>query len=454
MKLVPFTYTRPSYVGKRLTRQTWSSLGENGKILRQSGVLGSPAGVPDGLSFDKMLYGSTCSPMTVGNFMDYLMYIEHSAENLQFFLWYQDYVKRFNNANTSDLVLVPEWTTAMEDKVAARLQKEASKETREDLGSIGDIFKGTDFEKKRRDTFTTSGNPFDTPPLTPINGGDKNSISTFSTKPSAVCDHRALASEAFAAAGSTTPFTIQPYRDEINRIISTYIMDGAPRQLNLSDRDRKVVLHALSYTTHPSALRTTLLAVEHSLRRQSHPNFVRWSIFNGNQPRIAFARVLGYAGVAGAFTVALLLTLSGAGRGWRAFAAIGWVLGMWAAFASYRGMCICMYTFSRHYRHIRPWEFFENVEYQGDMESSSSATRYKKSFDSFGSSNSFEEEPWVIRYEKRNLMRKIFDRETWIQDPTLRKIQDVMFLQAMLFGLLTGGAFTLIFIFLRPVRLF
>lgn len=54
------------------------------------------------------------------------------------------------------------------------------------------------------------------------------------------------------------------------------------------------------------------------------------------------------------------------------------------------------------------------------------------SFDSFGSHNSYEDEPWISKYDKRNVIRKIFDREVWIQEPALRQIQDTIFLQAIL----------------------
>jgi hypothetical protein len=44
-----------------------------------------------------------------------------------------------------------------------------------------------------------------------------------------------------------------------------------------------------------------------------------------------------------------VLTLSGrSGRGWRTLTAILWVPGVWAVIASYRGMCICMYTLSKY----------------------------------------------------------------------------------------------------------
>ncbi len=48
------------------------------------------------------------------------------------------------------------------------------------------------------------------------------------------------------------PVTIQPFRAEMDRVIAAYIMDGAPRQLNLSSREQKAALQALSHTTHPA----------------------------------------------------------------------------------------------------------------------------------------------------------------------------------------------------------
>lgn len=41
--------------------------------------------------------------------MDYLVYVEYNAENLQFFLWYKDYVRRFNALPETEKVLSKEW---------------------------------------------------------------------------------------------------------------------------------------------------------------------------------------------------------------------------------------------------------------------------------------------------------------------------------------------------------
>ena len=386
--------------------------------------------------------------------MNYLIYIERSAENLQFFLWYRDYVKRFKAADTADIKLAPEWTQAMEEDAVTRLQKEhADKMRKQPPGA--EIFKGTDFEKRPAPTVFETKDPFSTPPRTP---GDQDS--QFSG--SHALSYRSQANEAFSSAGAKVPceypkiqkkrrlanlssvVTIQPFRAEIDRVIATYLMDGAPRQLNLSSREQKATFQALAYTTHPSAFRIVARSIESTLRQQAHPNFIRWSICNGNPARVFFARGLGVSLIAISFAVAIVLTLSRARRGYAALAAVGWVLGISTLVAAWKGMCVVLH--GMHHRHVRPWELFVDDEEQLDRISSEGGKSIKDSFDSFGTANSYEDEPWVVKYKKRNIVRKIFDREVWIQEPALRQIQDTIFVQSMLCALLAAGALTAIFV--------
>jgi len=98
--------------------------------------------------------------------MNYLKYIEHAAENLQFFLWHKDYTRRFNELPESERKLSPEWTMtqAEQDAFAAGVATRP-KNLSPDVAAV---FKGTDFangptvseSEKRFD-------PFDTPPRTP-----------------------------------------------------------------------------------------------------------------------------------------------------------------------------------------------------------------------------------------------------------------------------------------------
>ncbi|KAI1851996.1 hypothetical protein JX265_008198 [Neoarthrinium moseri] len=431
MGFLSLGYRRPPHVDKDAFRQsmTSDSFSEKEDASLRSGRSGASAGVPDALTFDKIINGGTCPPMSVRDFMNYLIYIEHSAENLQFFLWHRDYVKRFREAKTSDMGLAPEWTQAMEDDTIAKIQKEgADKLKREPKGA--EIFKGTDFEKGALENPIENRDPFSTPPRTPGSNDDASTVNF-----SQATTYRSQAQDAFSTAGAKQPFTIQPFRDEIDRVVATYLAADAPRQLNLSDREHKVTLQALAYTTHPTAFRLIAKSIENTLRKQAHPNFVRWSICNGNPARVFFARGLGVGTILLATVGAIILTLSRAGRGYRALFAIGWVIGIATLIAAYKGMCVVLHGL--HHRHIRPWELF--AEDDGESED-------KRSFDTFGSGNSYEEEPWVVKYKKRNVVRKVFDREVWIQEPALRQIQDTIFVQSMLSALLLSGVLTAVFV--------
>jgi hypothetical protein len=70
----------------------------------------------------------------------------------------------------------------------------------------------------------------------------------------------------------------------------------------------------------------------------------------------------------------------------------------------------------------------------------------KGSFDSFGAANSYEDEPWVVRYRRRNIVRKVFDREVWVEEPALRQVQDTIFVQSILFGVVCAGLLTAVFV--------
>jgi hypothetical protein len=104
-----------------------------------------------------------------------------------------------------------------------------------------------------------------------------------------------------------------------------------------------------------------------------------------------------------------------------------------------------------HHEHVRPWELFiedDAALEKGSRDSSEYNPKASISLDSFSStsSNSFEDEPWVAKYGKRNIIRKIFDREVWIQEPALRQIQDTIFVQSLLASVLASAVIVAIFL--------
>ncbi|KAL7938232.1 hypothetical protein V8C35DRAFT_145202 [Trichoderma chlorosporum] len=442
MGILSLQYRRPKKVDAETYQQRREVLEEATEVSVKSVVSDVSAGVPDALSFDRIVNGGTCPPMAIRDFMNYLVYVEHAAENLQFYLWFKSYEKRFAEAKVSDVALAPEWTQAMEDEAVAKVRKEQVDKMRREPPTTAALFKGTDFEKQ---ACGKKANPFNTPPRSPVGVSNyetptaswevMSSSSASNAQSTSNASSRTQAAEAFVTAGVKLPFTIQPFRQEINRIITSYLMDGATRQLNLAAWEQRATVQALSFTTHPSAFRILFKSVDSALRLQSHPNFIRWSICNGNLPRVSFARFLGVALIVIGFIIAIVLTLSKAARGYRALALIAWALGMSTLVAAYKGMCVVLHGL--HHRHVRPWELFT----QDDGEEFGMSN-----MESFGSHSSYEDEPWVVKYQQRNIVRKVFDREIWIQEPALRQIQDTIFCQALIAGLVFGLVCTAIFL--------
>lgn len=134
----------------------------------------------------------------------------------------------------------------------------------------------------------------------------------------------------------------------------------------------------------------------------------------------------------------MLITLSRAGRGWRILALILFFVGIATLVAAWKGMCVVLH--GMHHRHLRPWELFSDEDEDVQLKDTSMDTVNSVS------TNSYEDEPWVAKYDKRNVIRKVFDRELWIEEPALRQIQDTIFLQAVLGGIAGGLVLTAIFL--------
>lgn len=114
--------------------------------------------------------------------MNYLLYIEHSAENLQFFLWERDYVQRFMAANKAETSLSPVWTTNQQEAaIQASRTEAAARHANKRLGQPGEMFKGTVFANEARPAPFNAHDPFSTPPGTPSNA--ESSISKQPTSP-------------------------------------------------------------------------------------------------------------------------------------------------------------------------------------------------------------------------------------------------------------------------------
>ena len=139
--------------------------------------------------------------------MNYLVYVERSAENLQFFLWHRDYVRRWGQVPEPERLLAPEWTQAQEEEVLVQVQKDTAENMRRGQQATADMFRGTDFEKPAlQESFSYANDDF-TPPLTP---GEKDQDSLYTgsnagSNMSGATAYKTVANDAYVAAGAQPP---------------------------------------------------------------------------------------------------------------------------------------------------------------------------------------------------------------------------------------------------------
>jgi hypothetical protein len=138
--------------------------------------------------------------------MNYLKYIEHAAENLQFFLWFHDYSARFNNLAEGERALSPEWTREQAEAEAASAAQQTR--TKHANAEANVILQGTSFDDGNSGQANDRGDPFHTPPAVSFDesrGGatvsDYGSATTGDETLVSSAKARGIASQAFGDAG-------------------------------------------------------------------------------------------------------------------------------------------------------------------------------------------------------------------------------------------------------------
>ncbi|KAF3937896.1 hypothetical protein ABW19_dt0208902 [Dactylella cylindrospora] len=361
------------------------------------------AGIPDRLSLDKILKSETSSPCSLSDFLNYLRYIEHSPEHLEFYLWHDDYVKRFEALSDEEKARAPVWDTI-----------KPGSPSKEDFSGVVTI----------RSNSTISRD-------SSLDEKDALSSGYHSKKHSFVSEE----------------VSKQPFREEISRIIARYVVAGGARELNISSRDRETALQALSYTTHPSAVANLKADCDNYLRHQSHPNFIRWVIANCTTPRVNFAYSVGIGCMLIGIFVSLLLTLTSSHRAWRLFGALFWLIGVAILICGWKGICLVLMAMG-HRRLLEPWE----ISYE-DLENDKGSMTGGSSFEDV-IPDSWDDAPWMQREKKKSWVRKVFGATVRVEDEQVRRIQDIILLQGAGLAILGTLPFLAIFLSIPPGHLF
>ncbi|KAK3683997.1 hypothetical protein B0T22DRAFT_538968 [Podospora appendiculata] len=257
------------------------------------------------------------------------------------FLWYCDYVQRWSGLLPRQKALSPRWDPEKAAEPKSRFITYSHKRERSDKMSKIIAIMEMDSEMKEPE---------------PLYDHDIRKSTSSST--SKISRPRTPLSVILSPKESTRadwqPFTIQPFRDEISRVIRQYVAESAPRQLDLTVSDRESCLHAAQHTTHPSALLPAFTYAEANLRGHLHPNFLRWTRSNSNTARVHFLCVLGIFLVLLGLGLDILLIFSGRSNFLRVICLIPWWPGLTILVAASRSLCIALHFLG--VRQLRPWE--------------------------------------------------------------------------------------------------
>ena len=112
--------------------------------------------------------------------MNYLKYIEHAPENLQFFLWLRQYTEKFEALPQSERALSPEWTTTMAE--SGKLGPESKNRPLKVSADTVAALKGTGLDSTPRITEIEKPNPFGTPERSPSEETDRAPMSLSSSQ--------------------------------------------------------------------------------------------------------------------------------------------------------------------------------------------------------------------------------------------------------------------------------
>lgn len=149
--------------------------------------------------------------------------------------------------------------------------------------------------------------------------------------------------------------------------------------------------------------------------------------------------------------------------------------------AAYKGLCVILHR--EHKRSVKPWEDMDSInsemsgstassdgsngkdslgvpnsikkktssstfdyDEEATLHSSAASSKRPYSMDTFGSSNTFETESWVANYKRKPLKDKIWDKEIWVQEESVRIIQDKIVKGAQIWSLILTTTTTAVFL--------
>lgn len=297
------------------------------------------------LPVNDIVQGKTCVPISLHEFRLFLKHHEHSLENLDFFLWFQDYKRRWDKL-----------------PLTTKLQ---SPPPQEKPSHVGYVLSGTG---KRNRLATESGDsglirtpgyPNETTDdtaarnsTTSFGGGDHkhDSSSTFTASTYATGYGMTTMPSPESYYHDTNPDT-QPFRQEVEMVLKTFFTPSSDKEINIEGYLRQYVLHNSKYTTHPEIFEPVRDKVYETIERSSLRNFVNYALQNVNHNGVIIRYVIAAAAATCVAVVLIVTFVLRVSRWYRIFILplmIGVVI---CSISAKRGVCFQRAFFNRRQLH-------------------------------------------------------------------------------------------------------
>ncbi|KAF3192585.1 hypothetical protein TWF788_000194 [Orbilia oligospora] len=256
------------------------------------------------------------------------------------------------------------------------------------------------------------------------------------------------------------PFTIQPFRAEVDRVSSLYLVPNSPLFLPLTAKEKAATMTALNRTTHPSAFTPALISIELSLRSTAHPSFIRHSLSNATHTRLSFISVIAFTLTILSIFALILLTLSRLSRWYRLITYLFLFPGLNIIANARRGLCLLLVVLGIA-RNLSPWEVYavdDRESFEAGAGGKSEIEVGISEIDAELEGKVKDEETrirWFVKeYDNRPILSRVFEKRVPVKDPEIRHLQLSMIVQNAIISFGITTAIEIIFVVLPRGHLF
>ncbi|KAG6355498.1 hypothetical protein INS49_003460 [Diaporthe citri] len=392
--------------------------------------------------------------MSLHDFYLYLKHVEHSSENLEFYLWFKNYEANYPKSKDEPAAAA----TAVPIKNLPSLPNDAdavSETTYSAMSSVAEIVAAKQSISSLSDSIIKAEAPCARVAPPEPKWTDRLFRWSLMSGSSSKRRQRLGSGDACTARDGTCAFDIDEEkgnsavplplfnkqskapqtenRAELDAAIATYLLAGAEKELNISHTLRQRALNNLQKSSDPRFIKPVADHIYEVMKNCSHRNFVSLGVSTGTYETICVGTVIGIVNMLAGFLLVLLRGLYphiGAHSRWEVFYSFPlWFLGTAVILVGTQGMCFILLSLSR--RQALPWERFDD---DGKAVQTTQPAPRPSS--------------WWRRY--RAFMNKTMahDKNFKVEDKVLRRLQRTILLQCWSGGLAAAFCGVLLFIFL------